>query len=1058
MAKSKSSRSASSPLYPEAIPLRFDQKLVLRQWMLSLFDRKTFEQLADPLKASELEGLTADNNHKFLQAMRALWEFPEFPGDTLLGYDQNIVKHSAALNQRRQAPIRWKYFQWLTLLFAEIYLDRYFRAPEKLLADLNGFTGQFNADKLEKDRIPAYQPDDLRKLAFWNATGSGKTLLMHLNILQYRHYLGLYGRDKELNRIILLTPNEGLSRQHLVEFRAAGMEAALFNKDGGSLFAGKTIEIIDIHKLREDGGDKTVAIDAFESNNLVLVDEGHRGSSGKETGRWMDARRRLCENGFSFEYSATFGQAMKASGNHDLEKEYAKCILFDYSYKYFYRDGFGKDYRILNLADDSDDEKRTLYLTACLLAFYQQQRLYRDKAADFQVFLLENPLWVFVGGSVNAVRRENKREVSDVVDILLFLAKFVQDRESSVELLKRLLGGRPGLLDKCGNEIFATAFGYLSQCRLTAEQTFDDILKLLFNTSGQALLHVENLTGTDGEIALRMGENEPFGLINVGDAANLCKLCGNHHEQMVVASREFSGSLFSALDKPNSPINVLIGSKKFTEGWNSWRVSTMGLMNVGKSEGSEIIQLFGRGVRLKGLGMSLKRSAKIGGIPRPDQIGRLETLNIFGIRAEYMQQFKDYLEDEGLPANEDRIEFILPVVKNLDGKKLKSIRLKDDVDFKRDGPKPVLDEPTDYLIKYPLLLNWYPKIQSQQSRGLAGAEEAANLEQGCLQGRHLAFMDMNRIYFQLQEFKNERAWFNLNVPRQSIAKLLGRSDWYTLYIPAAELEFTRFDRVRHWEEIAIALLKKYCDRLYKHRKQEWEAKHLEYHELAEDDPNFISEYRLMIEQSADDIVAKLGELKEMITSSQFRDWSFRNLEALCFGQHLYQPLLHLKSDLVETMPVSLNDGERDFVCDLRQFFKGMPDFFQNREMYLLRNMSRGRGIGFFEAGNFYPDFILWLLMDNKQYVSFVDPKGLRNLEGPDDPKIRFHRTIKELEKRLADPNVILNSFIISNTPSQGVSWWKDDAKSELEKRHVLFQDEDKATYIEKMLKLVIGSV
>ena len=32
------------------------------------------------------------------------------------------------------------------------------------------------------------------------------------------------------------------------------------------------------------------------------------------------------------------------------------------------------------------------------------------------------------------------------------------------------------------------------------------------------------------------------------------------------------------------------------------------------------------------------------------------------------------------------------------------------------------------------------------------------------------------------------------------------------------MEFTRFDRVRHWEEIAVALLKKYCDRYYKHQK------------------------------------------------------------------------------------------------------------------------------------------------------------------------------------------------------------------------------------------------
>ena len=53
-------------------------------------------------------------------------------------------------------------------------------------------------------------------------------------------------------------------------------------------------------------------------------------------------------------------------------------------------------------------------------------------------------------------------------------------------------------------------------------------------------------------------------------------------------------------------------------------------------------------------------------------------------------------------------------------------------------------------------------------------------------------------------------------------------------------------------------------------------------------------------------------------------------------------------------------------------------------------MSRGKGIGFFEAGNFYPDFILWLLIGEHQYVTFIDPKGIVHLEGGDDPKIRFY--------------------------------------------------------------------
>ncbi|MCV4607674.1 hypothetical protein OFB74_32735, partial [Escherichia coli] len=86
-------------------------------------------------------------------------------------------------------------------------------------------------------------------------------------------------------------------------------------------------------------------------------------------------------------------------------------------------------------------------------------------------------------------------------------------------------------------------------------------------------------------------------------------------------------------------------------------------------------------------------------------------------------------------------------------------------------------------------------------------------------------------------------------------------------------------------------------------------------------------------------------------------------------------------------------------------------------------LSRGRGIGFFEAGNFYPDFILWLLINGKQYVNFIDPKGLRNLDGPEDPKIEFHSTIKQLQSRLKDQDVILNSFIISSTSFENIKGW-----------------------------------
>jgi hypothetical protein len=143
---------------------------------------------------------------------------------------------------------------------------------------------------------------------------------------RYFQYLALLFSEVYLDRHF--SDADGL----LAEFALSGMSADLFDKDAPSLFASRAVEIIDIHKLAEEGKQKTVAVDAFEGDNLVLVDEGHRGSSGEDR---KAKRDRLCEHGFSFEYSATFGRAMRAAKKPELEEEYAKCILFDYSYKYF---------------------------------------------------------------------------------------------------------------------------------------------------------------------------------------------------------------------------------------------------------------------------------------------------------------------------------------------------------------------------------------------------------------------------------------------------------------------------------------------------------------------------------------------------------------------------------------------------------------------------------------------------------------------------------------------------------------------------------------------------
>jgi len=235
---------------------------------------------------------------------------------------------------------------------------------------------------------------------------------------------------------------------------------------------------------------------------------------------------------------------------------------------------------------------------------------------------------------------------------------------------------------------------------------------------------------------------------------------------------------------------------------------------------------------------------------------------------------------------------------------------------------------------------------------------------------------------------------------------------------------------------------------------------LDFQDLSETDPNLLGMaespedehyYRILYDKSQEEIVAKLEELKGLIQKGELKPWEFRGLRAIWSKRHLYQPLLYGDDKIVEISPVPLNKGERQFIEDLTAFHDGDHAFFKGKELYLLRNLSKGRGVGFFEAGNFHPDFILRLLIKGQQRVVFVDPKGIRNLPST-DAKIRFHETVKEIEQRLGDPSVRLDSFIVSNTPSHTMVRQWNMPKAQMLSRHILFRQEDQDTYVRTMLE------
>ncbi|GFR36488.1 hypothetical protein [Thermobrachium celere] len=177
----------------------------------------------------------------------------------------------------------------------------------------------------------------------------------------------------------------------------------------------------------------------------------------------------------------------------------------------------------------------------------------------------DKPLIAFMGNTVNNIKDEGKNdEVSDIAKVVHYFAEL--------------------------NEEERKTFQYV------------------FNGHIKGKLALTRNKYVEDEILLSYGDGDYWGIINVGNGENFLKQI--EHEDVIIkppiAILE-DKYLFKNIDKPQCPINVLIGSRKFAEGWNCFRVSVIGLINLGTSKGNKIIQIFGRGVRLKGLNNDGKR-------------------------------------------------------------------------------------------------------------------------------------------------------------------------------------------------------------------------------------------------------------------------------------------------------------------------------------------------------------------------------------------------------------------------------------------------------------------
>lgn len=867
----------------------------------------------------------------------------------------------ADYNRLLSKPFTLRYYQTLALYFTEHVLSQK-RAG-------NGYGEQ-------------------KALVYWMATGSGKTLLMHLNVLQYIDHIGGAQAFDEL-QLILTTPGVNLIEQHERELGEVVRQLNRLYNNRIKLTVATTGALLN----REPGFFNMPA--SSRLFRLVLVDEGHIGlaSGSGDIGAFKKLRHDLLkpENSFLFEYSATYHGIAEQH-----VREYEEQIVYDYNYYRFFKDGYGKDYALQSLNDDrfadlgkseADFFDATFDTLTEKLTAHEHLTVSQAQGTGQLAFtgrFPDKPLLAFMGNTVEDPKKEgsDKDEVSDIRKFVVWLANLSMEERARYQPV--------------------------------------------FNGQHAGKLTLTRSPSVQDEIWLSWGDGQYWGVINVGNGDKFFNDC-DQHPQLHNANGEAQITLtkasivnpryhFAAIDDPASPINVLVGSRKFAEGWNCFRVSIIGLINLGSTKGNKIIQIFGRGVRLKGLRADGKRQNLEHSIEYLDlvsdntpenQLRRLETLNVYSLNRSWLETFLKALEQDLLSIAGPFTLDVKPSAVKV-GKKY--------VPFEKYQPKlhafkvgrSEFDAPLRITLdgnhdwhwqhvkdgnvigeKLPnLSLSFdYRTNKSRSGHNMVHsliaclATDSTFLSADSLQQRLLTWSRQQRVQLYVLEGDKQRR-LTLNDMLSVVREVMYDHD----------LKDRSWDVVeRLLDEVQRDILEKVFHRVrYDIDKRQYRYETVQ-QSVAGQPGDFIDHYSLTYEFAKDD---------ERRAFEQ--DPDVRQQLELCFREdhghyHIYEPLLgevtekllkKYKLQRIGISPDKLNTGEHKFLQDILAFIDTNYSR-DHREFYLMRNVESLRSIGLYLEGEtrvFYPDFVLWIVDDkaNKTTIALFDPKGQTGIIKEDD--------------------------------------------------------------------------
>jgi len=804
----------------------------------------------------------------------------------------------------------------------------------------------------------------INRMCFWMATGSGKSLVI-IKLIQILIQLIERGEIPPHDILILTHRNDLIEqlKNHVREFNDANENQITLKelkeypevKREPPLF-GTTVFYYRSDNLSDEQKEKITDFKNYDNDGkwYVLLDEAHKGD--REDSKRQHIYSILSRNGFLFNSSATFVDP----------RDKATCA-YEFNLSSFVNAGYGKHISILeqeirafkDKEDYSGEEKQKIVLKSLIILTYVK-KFYED-IKNIRANLYHKPLLLTLVNSVNTEDadlklffRELERIGQGAIDEDVF-------KEATSELLSELKE-EPEFMFKEDRTI------KIEEANL-GNITKDDILNYVYNSSTSGEIEVLVRQSDRKELAFKLKTSDrPFALIKIGDISGWLKeeLAGYE-----VQERFEDESYFENLNKEESEINILMGSRSFYEGWDSNRPNVINFINIGMGEDAKkfILQSVGRGVRIEPIKNKRKRLLQLynaGEIDKglfdllQDKALPIETLFIFGTNRDALVTAIQELKEE--KARESVSELYLYKNPAIEGH--------------------TLLVPTYRLASSPLLMSkeelWF-EISTKDFEVLRKFNEFVADDRVLLMRYKNAEPAKIKI---MRESISSDSYFKISEDMNNIKNidlLIQRFFDYLIIIPR---EFEKFkeleDEIKHFRNIKIYLedikdLKSAIEdvRSYKDESEKNKLEQELYDKLERDE---------ITREEHSEAIQKLGRtVKEKKVAYQKKKLTVKYI-----ANHYYIPLILSDDEKIDYIKHIIKvKSEVKFINDLEEYLDKVDNKFKEFDWWFFSKLDESLDeiyIPYYNANvnkisRFYPDFIFWLKKGNDYFIVFVDPKG-----------------------------------------------------------------------------------